>query len=235
MAPLPAEAQPQTTDPTTPKEPGKTWTTATIVTSAVFLFLLLAFIASTIAFCLHKRKLRNQLPPKHRPRSYHPFRTESTDKSSLLSDAQTPDDDRSSMFSHERTSVSIYVDTETEAPNRRVSAQSMESVSLIPLHITTPDRHESLTADISNGSGVSASSSRYSRGSLSLSPIHQEDGDLGARPGRPRSTSASSVRYYGRQEGVPDSTTWKTSTAPYASSEAPQYPEIPRIVHTLSD
>ncbi|KAK7186592.1 hypothetical protein DPSP01_001990 [Paraphaeosphaeria sporulosa] len=237
MAPLPADDQKQNIDQTATNEGGRSWTTATIVVGAVFLFLALTFIATIIAFMLHKRKLRKQLPAEHRPRSYHPFRTETTDKSSLLDNAQTPDEERSIMFSRERSSVSVYVDVEPESEpaNRRVSAQSMETISLIPLHIAPPERHESLTGAISNGSGVSASSSRYSRGSISLSPIQQEDGDLGTRPVRPRSTSTSSVRYYGKKEGSPDSTTWKTSNSPQTSVAAQQLPEIPRIVHTLSD
>jgi hypothetical protein len=234
MAPLPAEDQAQTSDQASTKNGGKSWTTATIVVGVVFLFLALAFIGTIIAFYFHKRKLHKKLPTEHRPRSYHPFRTETTDKSSLLADAQTPDEERSSMFTRERSSVSVYVDT--EPANRRVSGQSMETVSLIPLHVAQPERHESLTADISHGSGVSGSSSRYSRGSISLSPIQPEDGDLGSRPSRPRSTSTSSVRYYGKNEGRPDSTTWKTSNAPHTSmAPPPQLPEIPRIVHTLSD
>lgn len=233
MAPLPSDDQHLSIDQTSTKEGGKSWTTATIVVGAVFLFLALAFIATTIAFCLHKRKLRKQLPAEHRPRSYHPFRTETTDKSSLLADNQTPDEERSSMFSRERSSVSVYVDA--EPANRRVSGQSMETVSLIPLHIAPPERHESLAGDISNGSGVSASSSRYSRGSISLSPMQQDGGDLGTTPTRPRSTSTSSMRYYGKKEGLPDSTTWKTSNSPHTSMAAQQLPEIPRIVHTLSD
>ncbi|KAF2447995.1 hypothetical protein P171DRAFT_236047 [Karstenula rhodostoma CBS 690.94] len=233
MAPLPADDQKQTIDQPSTNEGGKSWTTATIAIGAVFLFLFLALIATIIVFCLHKRKLRKKLPAEHRPRPYHPFRTGSTDKSSLLADAQTPEEERSSMFSHERSSVSVYVDV--EPTNRRVSSQSMETVSLIPLHVAPPERHESLTGEISNRSGVSASSSRYTRQSISLSPIQQEDGDLGTRPNRPRSTSTSSVRYYGKKEGRPDSTTWKTSNSPHTSLAAQPLPEIPRIVHTLSD
>ncbi|KAL5407438.1 hypothetical protein PMIN03_007161 [Paraphaeosphaeria minitans] len=229
MAPLPADDQNQNIDQTAG---GKSNTTATIVVGAV-LFIGLTFIATIIAFILRKRKLRKQLPAEHRLKSYHPFRTETTDKSSLLENAQN--EERSSMFSRERgSSVSVYIDAEPELANRRVSARSMETVSLIPLHVALPDRHESLTGEISNGSGVSALSSRYSRGSISLNPIQQEGGDLGTRPVRPRRTS-SSVRYYGKREGSLDSTAWKTSNPPHTSVAAHQLPEIPRIVHTLPD
>lgn len=235
MAPLPADDKPQTIDQTTTsKEGGKPWTTATIIVGAVFLFLLLAFIGTILAFYLHKRKLRNKLPASHRPKSYHPFRAESTtttDKSSLLADAQTPDDERDTMFSRERSSVSLYVDAEP-AP-RRVSTQSMETVSLIPLHVTPPERQTSLAGDISNGSGVSAASSNYSRASrLSLSPIQPlgDDGDLGTRPVRPRSTSTSSMRYYGRNVSE------RESVAGVGPGSGPQQlPSVPKIVHTLSD
>lgn len=104
----------------------------------------------------------------------------------------------------------------------------METVSLIPLHVTPAEEaHDPIEGATSIGSGVSAlssSSSRYSvdmrgtRGSLALSPIAAEDdGDLGSRRTRPRSTSAASARYYER-----------TPTDP-----APVQP-IPTIVHTPS-
>ncbi|KAK3204084.1 hypothetical protein GRF29_106g1650122 [Pseudopithomyces chartarum] len=134
MAPLPTNDP--TTTPSPPKPANNPWNTATIIVGAVFLFLLLALIGTLIAFLLHKRSLRNKLPPSHRPRSYHPFRTETTDKTSLLSNAQSPsDDERSSMFSRERGgSVSLYVDAEPTP--KRISTQSMETVNLVPLHIT---------------------------------------------------------------------------------------------------
>ncbi|KAF1972933.1 hypothetical protein BU23DRAFT_146389 [Bimuria novae-zelandiae CBS 107.79] len=222
MAPIPGNDQ--SDDPPVHQEGRKSWNTATIVVGAVFLFLLVAFIGTTIAFCIHKRKLRNKLPPEHRPRSYHPFRTGSTDKSSLLADDPSPNDERrSSMFSRERSSVSLYLDAE-QPVTKRVSSQSMETVNLIPLQVTPAERQHYMAGHISNGSGVSALSSTYSRDSLGLSPIQPDDGDLGTRPGRPRSTSTSSVRYYGRTN----------STSP-DNIAAPQLLPVPKIIRTESD
>jgi len=222
MAPIPENDQPTSQpDPASDRKP---WTTSTIVMGAVFLFLLVAFIIALVVFVFHKRALRKKMPPETRSKPYRPFRTESTDKSRLLENAAalSPDEERSSMYSRERGSVSLYVDADP-----MVKRTSMETVSLIPLQVTPApeERQESLTGNISNGSGVSAgssrytSSSRYSRSSAGLSPLspEQDEGDLGSRRTRPRSTSTSSVRYY--------------ATTP--TSEKP--PEIPKIVHTVSD
>lgn len=207
------------------REEGKSsWTVPTIVVGAVFLFLLLAFVGTTIAFCIHKRHLRKQLPPQNQRRSYHPFRTESTDKSSLLADVQTPEDERPGLFSREPSGVSLYVDAEPAPVNKRVVSASMETINLIPLHVTPAERQNSLAGQISNGSGVSAPSSRTSRPSISLSPIQQEDGDLAVRVARPRSTSTSSVRYYGR----------RSSSSP-DGIVAPPLPSVPTIIRTESD
>ena len=226
MAPIPEDPKPTNQPPA--QSTTSSWSTATIIVGAVFLFLLLAFIGTIIAFYLHKRKLRNKLPPEHRPRSYHPFRTETTDKSSLLGDVQTPDSERSSMFTRERDSnVSLYVDASPSPTSKRISSQSMETVNLVPLHVTPAHRQDSMSGHISNGSGVSVASSRYSRGSVSLSPVpQQEEGDLGVRPARPRSTSTSSVRYYGRKNSI--------SMSPDGVA-APQLPPIPQIIRTESD
>lgn len=188
---------------------------------SVFLFLAVSLIVTLVAFWFHKRAERNKLPPEKRPSSYHPFRTQSSDKSSLLANAApSPEDDKSSMFSRDRsTSVSLYVDT--DVVDKRAS---MENVSLIPLHITPAEEtHDPMDRTTSVGSRVSAlsrGSSRYSTGasSLALSPIQQnEDGDLGTSS-RPRSTSTTSMRYY--------------STTPTDRESAPQ---IPKIVHTPSE
>jgi hypothetical protein len=117
------------------------------------------------------------------------------------------------MFSRGRgSSVSLYV--ESGAVDRRASMDS-----LIPLRITAAEEvHE----EASHGTGVSGSS-RYSEttsGSLGIRAIplpQSEESDLGTRPtGRTRSTSTASTRYYEQN----------------AIDPAPQ---IPKIVHTLSD
>ncbi|KAJ4296537.1 hypothetical protein N0V90_006582 [Kalmusia sp. IMI 367209] len=151
MAPIPANDQPADQPSSKPEEKSSQgWSTPTIVVGAVFLFLLVAFIITLVAFYFHKRSLRKKLPAEHRSKPYRPFRTESTDKSALLADVKTPDEERSSMFSRERSSVSLYVDA--EPVDKRAS---METVSLIPLHVTPAERQDSLTGQISNGSGVS--------------------------------------------------------------------------------
>lgn len=129
------------------------------------------------------------------------------------------------MFSRERGgSVSLYVDAEPTP--KRISTQSMETVNLVPLHITPARRYDSLAGEISSGSGVSVGSSRYSRGgSVSLSTVQRDEGDLGVRPGRPRSTSTSSVRYYGR----------KGSGSISEGVVGTQLPPIPKIIRTESD
>lgn len=224
MAPTPADdAAPSPTQSTESKS-GGAWSTGTIVVGAVFIFLLVAFLVSVAVFYIRKRKQRNKLPPQNRSSSYRPFRTESTDKSGLLANqAPTPEEDKTSMYSRQRgASVSLYVDTATH--DRRAS---METVSLIPLHVTpAQEPQDPMAATISNGSGVSGvssisrGSSRYSTstgGALNLSPVH-ESGELGSRPAtRPRSTSTTSTRYYSTN-----------------SPDNPAPPQIPKIVHTPS-
>ncbi|KAF2740044.1 hypothetical protein EJ04DRAFT_264533 [Polyplosphaeria fusca] len=193
------------------------WSTASIVGVSFFVFFLLAFAITVAAYYYHRRAERNKLPPEARPTSYHPFRTLShTDKSGLLANAAPdPEDDKRSMFSRKsRSSVSLYVDSE-HGPDRR----SMDTVSLIPLHITPGDEVDD-PMDNSTGSGVTASSTS-TRGSLGLStiPVPQEqEQDLGVPKTRVRSSSAASARYY---EVTP------TETTPPV--------QIPKIVHTPSD
>ncbi|KAF2263982.1 hypothetical protein CC78DRAFT_580902 [Lojkania enalia] len=216
MAPLPSDAGVDKAQPDnnqTHQEGG--WSTASIVGLSIFAFFIVCFAITGFAYWYHRRAERNKLPPEHRPTSYHPFRTASSAKSSLLANAApSPEDDKRSMFSREsRTSVSLYVDT--DVTDRRAS---METVSLIPLHVTPAEevldpmeRHVE-----SNGSGVSRQSTRTSgsgSGSVALSPIPNEEHDLGIRKTRERSTSTASTRYY----------------------EANTKPPVPKIVHTPSE
>lgn len=229
MAPTPVDVQPASPEPSKPADKGGIGTPS-IVGISVFAFFGLCFLVTFVAFYFHRRAERNKLPPEKRPTSYRPFRTASSDKSGLLANAApSPEEDKSSMFSRDRgSSLSLYVDTDLH--NDRRKRASMDTVSLIPLHVTPAEEvHDPLSrTESSVGSGVS-SISRYSVdtgrvGSLSgslggtLSVRSPEEEDLGVRKTRPRSTSSTSVRYYG-----------VTPTDPMMA------PQIPKIVHTPSD
>jgi hypothetical protein len=211
MAPIPTEKAP----PTKVLEKRGGIGTGSIVGISILVFFAVGFAITITLYFLHKRAERRKLPPENRPVSYHPFRTNSSAKSSLLANqAPTPEDDKTSMFSRDRgSSLSLYVDTDMH--DRR---KSVDTVPLIPLQITpAEDVHNPMDRAASVGSGVS--------GRLSLSPSRNisEEQDQGSRRTRPRSTSAASTRYYEANSplnGVP------------ASGSAPQ---IPKIVHTLSD
>jgi hypothetical protein len=136
------------------------------------------------------------------------------------------------MFSRIRaSSVTLYVDSEAEARNKRSSTETMH---LVPLQVTPVEEVRDPIGDNTESSGTGVSSvSRQSNATLStmmlspmpspaLSPVSpsSEEGDLGVRPsGRARSTSTASqrARYY---ESTP------TNIA---------MPPIPKIVHTSSE
>ncbi|KAF2120432.1 hypothetical protein BDV96DRAFT_594898 [Lophiotrema nucula] len=222
MAPKPVDVQPatQTNTKTEPQE--SRWNTATIVSLSIFAFVIVAFGITVFAFWWHRRAERMKLPPEARPVSYHPFRTASSkQKEGLLANAApSPEDDKRSMFSRDsRASLSLYVDAEHHELNKRAS---METVSLIPLHITPVDEvHDPFERADSNGtgiSGISRSTTATSTDSLGLSTITVPGGedDLGVRKTRQRSSSALSARYYETTPVVP-------------------HPQVPKIVHTPSD
>jgi hypothetical protein len=163
------------------------WTKANIAVTAVFALLALAIFIILLAFYLRRRSHKK----KHANRK--------SDKAALLQH-----DDKSTMFSRERhSSVTLYIDEDTQAQGNRAS---QDNTSLIPLHITPGENvHDALdtTASTSNGSGVSAMSrlTTNTMSTMMLSPIlPSENGDLSVRSsgGRSRSTSTSSqrARYY---------------------------------------
>lgn len=183
-----------------------------IVGLSVFGFFIVVFSITLIGYLFHRRAERNKLPPEKRPASYHPFRTSSTHstaKSSLLVNAAptgTDEDtanDKSSMFSRSRaSSLSVYIDPDVHAD--RSKRASVDTVSLIPLHVTPPaeEVHDnpidsSAGTSVSNMSRLSLSTST-SGGSLGMSqvPVPPEGYDASRLRGRPRSTSATSMRYY---------------------------------------
>ena len=211
MAPTPVNDQPTPTPTDTPT-PDKSWSTGSIIVAGVFGFIFLCLIATAIAYWITKRKARSKLPPEHRRPSYHPFRTESSDRKGLLENqAPSPEEDRSSMFSRDRSRSSVSLFVPAEVLDRR---PSLEQVNLIPLHITPAEEaHDPIAAKASNGSGVS----NGSRISLGLAPIQTGESLTSHPPTRPRSTSTTSMRYY-------------SSNSPETNSA----PQIPKIVHTPS-
>lgn len=214
MAPTPtAENNNLVADPTSTAIPdSKYWTKPTIAITTVFALLALAIFILLLVFFLQKRRERQKRHPK-------------ADKVGLLAH-----EDKNSMFSRGRhSSVTLYVDSEADARNRRVSA---ETVSLIPLQVTPLEEvHDPIsntnrdsTTTASAGSGVSGLSrmSTDTRSTVLLSPMSPDvgEGDMGVRPsGRPRSTSTASqrARYY---ESAPVDV---------------EMPPVPKIVHTASD
>lgn len=224
MAPLPTDEQPPTPQPTDSPPTtiiDKPWSTPAIVSLAIFAFFVVALAVTMVAFYLHRRAERNKLPIEKRPISYHPFRTNSSnDKQGLLANqAPSPEEDKSSMFSRDRSSANLSVYVDHEPQDKRAS---VETVSLIPLHVTPAEELVS-PLESSMGSGVSRGSSLYSSttgGSLGMGqiPIPPDTADIGSMPipkTRARSTSATSMRYY------------ETATTNPS-------PQIPKIVHTPS-
>lgn len=207
MVPTPTNddtAADPTTSPT-PK-PGY-WTKANIAVTSVFALLTLGVILALLAFYLHRQLQKKKRAGLH------------SDRAGLLDN-----EDKSSMFSRNReSSVTLYVDSEADAQNKRIS---QDNLNLVPLHITPvePSRDPMLGHRGSTGSGVSMMSRTTNTNtvnSMMLSPVSPsgEEGDMGIRPsGRPRSTSSASqrARYY---ESTPSNY---------------EMPPIPKIVRTPS-
>jgi len=173
---------------------------ASIVAGAVFGVFLLAAIVMLIFWFINRRREHNSLPPSHRPTAtYRPFLRSSSVNSqskSLLANAETPQlDDKSSMFSRDRSSSSatlaIYIPDDEQSARRK----SANSLNLVPLQIT-PISGISNPIDraMSNGSRGSRVS-RISSGNGSDGESGEAQ-DLGVARTRPRSTSTASTRYY---------------------------------------
>jgi hypothetical protein len=212
MAPTPVEVSNNlAADPSATAKPDEGyWTKANIAVTAVFALLALTIFAVLIIFYLRHRSQKKKLA--HRK----------SDKAGLLEN-----EDKTNMFSSTRhSSVTLYVDEETEARNKRRASQ--DPVPLVPLHITPVEEiHNPMdlpSTTASNGSGVSAISrlSTNTASTMMLSPVSPsgKEGDLSIRQyGRPRSTSTTSqkARYY---ETTPTD---------------PRAPQIPTIIRTTSD
>lgn len=192
MAPTPTEESSPVAEPTfTAKPEVKYWTKANIALTIVFALLALALFTLLLVFYLRRRIEKKKRA--HRK----------SDHVALLED-----EDKTSMFSrHRHSSVTLYVDPDSDSQNKRIS---QDTISLIPLQITPLDEvHDPLNPNTttqntgSTGSGVSSMSrlSSNTASTMMLSPItaNGEDNDMGIRPsGRPRSTSTTSqrARYY---------------------------------------
>jgi hypothetical protein len=217
MAPTPTEGDNSNNnllvDPTSlPKPAEGYWTRVNIAVTAVFALLFLTIIIVLLVFFFHRRSHKKKRANRK------------SDKASLLAH-----EDKTNMFSRGRhSSVTLYVDEETEARSKR---KSSDTISLIPLQVTPieeiqdPIEPAAAAAAASNGSGVSALSrlSTNTMSTMMLSPISPsaEEGDLGMRQsaGRPRSTSTASqrARYY---ESTPMDV---------------ERPPVPVIIRTASD
>ncbi|OCL05925.1 hypothetical protein AOQ84DRAFT_379103 [Glonium stellatum] len=174
--------------------------TASIVAGVVFGVFIFAAIVILTLWLINRRRELNSLPPSHRPTAtYRPFpRSSSTSSQSkgLLANVETSQlDDKSSMFSRDRSSSSatlaIYVPDHEQSTRR----PSTSSLNLLPLQITPLSEISSpVGRAASNGSGGSRRSRISSRnGSDEESGEAQ---DLGVARTRPRSTSTASTRYY---------------------------------------
>lgn len=215
MAPIPVDNNLVAETDRNPKPDSGYWTKANIALTAVFALIFLAICLASLVFWLHRRNEKKKLDNRK------------SDTAGLLAN-----EDKTSMFSRVRaSSVTLYVDSETEARNKRSSTETM---NLVPLQVTPAEEVRDPIGDNTESSGTGVSSvSRQSNATLStmvlspmLSPVLSptsssgDGGDLGVRPsGRARSTSTASqrARYY---ESTP------TNIA---------MPPIPKIVHTLSD
>jgi len=210
MAPTPTDNN-LVADPTSTAKPHEGyWTKSNVAVTIVFGLLSLAIALLLLAFCLRRRSEKKKVANRK------------SDRAGLLAH-----EDKTNMFSKERhSSVTLYVDTETDPRSKRVSQESM---ALVPLQVTPLEEvHDPIshteTTTASDGSGVSALTrkSTQTASTMMLSPISPsgEEGDLSIRPSaRPRSTSTASqkARYY---ESTPRNT---------------DMPPIPKIVRTPSD
>lgn len=203
MAPLPTNNADSNGDKAKPST--TYWTKSNIVYTTVFIIVAVAILTAVLAVVFYRRRENKKLSKRK------------SDTAGLLAN-----EDKTSMFSRDRaSSVTLYVDTDADARNKRHSTDTM---NLVPLHITpVEESRDPIAATVpSAGSGVS-SVSRLSLGAQSnvmLSPIMQGTDDANSiRPsGRPRSVSTASQRsrYYDR------------------TSISIDMPEIPKIVHTPS-
>ncbi|EFQ89950.1 hypothetical protein CFE70_001994 [Pyrenophora teres f. teres 0-1] len=207
MAPIPVDNNLNANTDLKAKPDSKYWTKANIALTIVISLVFLAVILFAIIFLLHrlheKKKLANR----------------KSDTAGLLAN----EDKTNNMFSrHRASSVTLYVDSEADARNKRSSTETMH---LVPLQVTpveeARDPIDDSTESSSSGSGVSSLSrqSNLTVSSMLLSPM-SSTADSDRPSGRPRSTSTTSTR--------------SQRARYYETTPAVDMPQIPKIVHTMS-
>jgi cbb3-type cytochrome oxidase subunit 3 len=206
MAPIPVDNNLVADADSKPTSDRRYWTKSHIALTIVFALIFLAICLASLFFWLHRRSEKKKLDKRK------------SDTAGLLAN-----EDKTSMFSRVRaSSVTLYVDSEADAHNKR---PSMDTMRLVPLQVTPVEEARDPMSDNTESSGTGVSSvSRQSNATLSsvmLSPISPggEGGDMGLRPaGRARSTSTASqkARYY-------------------ESTPTIAMPQVPKIIHTTTD
>jgi cbb3-type cytochrome oxidase subunit 3 len=206
MSPIPVDNNLVADTDLNPKPYSGYWTKTNIALTTVFALIFLAICLACLFFWLHRRSEKKKLDNRK------------SDTAGLLAN-----EDKTSMFSRVRaSSVTLYVDSEADARNKRSSTDTMH---LVPLQVTPVEEANDPIGDNTESSGTGVSSlSRQSNATLStmmLSPIspNGEEGDMGLRPaGRARSTSTASQR-----------------ARYYESTPTIAMPQIPKIIHTTSE
>ncbi|KAH9865737.1 hypothetical protein J1614_009324 [Plenodomus biglobosus] len=124
MAPTPA-SDAMTAEPTSTATPHRRyWTKNNIAITIVFGLLFLALAAGLLLFYLHHRSQTKKKTLSHR---------HSSDQTGLLAHS-----DKTNMFSrHRSSSITLYLDSEPDA--HRTNRSSIDTMSLIPLHLSPAD------------------------------------------------------------------------------------------------
>jgi len=206
MAPIPVDNNINANTDLETKPDSKYWTKANIALTVVFSLVVLAVLLFAVLFLLYRRHEKKKLANRK------------SDTTGLLAN----EDKTNNMFSrHRASSVSLYVDSEADARNKRSSTDTMH---LVPLHVTPVDEASDPIDDSteSSGSGVSSVSrqSNLTVSSLLLTPVSPSV-DNDRTSGRPRSTSTTSTR--------------SQRARYYEATPTVEMPQIPKIVHTPSE
>ncbi|EDU40300.1 hypothetical protein PtrSN002B_001294 [Pyrenophora tritici-repentis] len=205
MVPIPADNNLNANTDLNAKPDSKYWTKANIALTIVFSLVVLAVILFAILFLLYRRHEKKKLANRK------------SDTAGLLAN----EDKTNNMFSrHRASSVTLYVDSEADARNKRSSTDTMH---LVPLQVTPVEEvMDPIGSSMeSSGSGVSSLSrqSNLTVSSMLLSPV-SPTADNDRPSGRPRSTSTTSTR--------------SQRARYYETTPTVEMPQIPKIVHTIS-
>ncbi|CAN9106887.1 hypothetical protein CUC08_Gglean007560 [Alternaria sp. MG1] len=135
MAPIPVDNNLVAETDQNPKPDSGYWTKANIALTAVFALIFLAICLASLVFWLHRRNEKKKLDNRK------------SDTAGLLAN-----EDKTSMFSRVRaSSVTLYVDSETEARNKRSSTETM---NLVPLQVTPAEEVRDPIGDNTESSGT---------------------------------------------------------------------------------